>query len=95
MKDMRRKCNVKMDLSKFTSNKKILSGVGTMFGAKLCPFTTFKPKPTCVWAKLACYNNQINSSLGPSNPKVRLNLVSWPVFNPLKGPINGIDKSHE
>ena len=38
-----------MDLSKFTSNKKILSGVGTMFGAKLCPFTTFKPKPTCAY----------------------------------------------
>ena len=30
MKDIRRKCNPMMNLSKFTSNKKILSGVITL-----------------------------------------------------------------
>ena len=34
MNYMRRKCNLMMNLSKFTSNKKILSGIGD----KLCPF---------------------------------------------------------
>ena len=34
MNYMRRKCNLIVNLSKFTSNKKLFSGVG----AKLCPF---------------------------------------------------------
>ena len=40
MKDIRRRCNPMVDLSKFTSNKKILS----KFVAKLCPFHRFLEK---------------------------------------------------
>ena len=36
MKDMRRKCNSMIDLSKFTSNKKIWSGVVVLIYNQVC-----------------------------------------------------------
>ena len=36
MKDIRRKCNSMIDLSKFTSNKKILSGVVALIYNQVC-----------------------------------------------------------
>ena len=37
MEDIKRKCNLTVNLSKFTFNKKILSKVVANFVTKLCP----------------------------------------------------------